>query len=121
MIDSSIAPTMTDEYVNRLVASGVTAVNWTVCRPWSNFSQALSEIARGLESFEQHRDGLMLARTVGDIVAAKASSRVAVIFGPQNALPAEDRPEALRLLYELGVRILQLTYNERNAFGRWRG
>jgi len=60
---------------------------------------------------------LVLVRSTTDIHAARDSGRIGVILGPQNALPCEVGEFAFDVLYELGVRILQLTYNERNAFG----
>ncbi len=114
--DASVAPRVSDEYLERVVASGVTAVNWTVCRPWSRGPAALDEIARGLEVIAGH-PRLLLALTVEDIRRAKRESKVAIVFGPQNAMPAEDYQRGFRILHQLGVRILQLTYNERNAYG----
>jgi membrane dipeptidase len=117
VIDGSIAPEMDEAYIARLVASGLTAANLTVPGPWSSFLPAVGEIAAALEVIDAHPDQLLLATRVADIQAAKASGRVAIIFGPQNALPAEIGDHGFRLLHQLGVRIVQLTYNERNAYG----
>jgi membrane dipeptidase len=117
VVDGSIAPEIDEAYIGRLVASGVTAANWTVCSPWNAFEPALEEIAKGLEVIAARPEQLMLATTVRDIEEAKASGRVAMIFGPQNALPAEIGQHGFRVLHQLGVRIVQLTYNERNAYG----
>lgn len=116
VVDGSIAPRISDEYLERVVASGVTAVNWTVCRPWGHFVSAMEQIGRGLEIIANHPK-LTLALTAADITRAKADGKVAVIFGPQNALPAEGIEGGFRILHQMGVRILQLTYNERNAYG----
>lgn len=117
VVDGSVAPTITDEYVERLVASPVDIVNWTVCRPWSTFPEAADEIGYGLRVIDSRPDDFLLVRGLADIVEAVDSGRVGLIFGPQNALPAEGGDFALRVLYELGVRILQITYNEANAYG----
>ena len=95
----------------------MTAATWSVCSPWNAFEPALEEIAKGLEVIAAHPDQLMLGTTVADIESAKATGRVALIFGPQNALPAEIGEHGFRVLHQLGVRIVQLTYNERNAYG----
>jgi membrane dipeptidase len=116
VVDGSIAPTISTEYLDRLVASGVTAVNWTVCRPWDPLVPALGAIAHGLELIAAD-PRLRLALTVRDIEEAKAAGQVAMIFGPQNALPAEGNEHGFRILHQMGVRIIQLTYNERNAYG----
>lgn len=117
VVDASIAPTMTGEYIERLASSPIDVVNWTVCRPWSDYHQAVDEIGYGLTVIDDNPDRLLLVRDMADIADAAESGRVGIIFGPQNALPAEGSEYALRVLYELGVRILQITYNETNAFG----
>ncbi|HEX6947124.1 MAG TPA: membrane dipeptidase [Acidimicrobiia bacterium] len=117
VIDGSVAPTMTSDYIERLHESPIDVVNWTVCRPWSSYHEAVDEIGYGLTVLDEHSDRFMLVKSVTDIATAVESGRVGVIFGPQNALPAEGSEYALRVLYELGVRIMQLTYNEANSFG----
>ncbi len=117
VIDSSVAPTMDAEQIDRMARSGVTVFNWTVCRPSADLAVALSQIAEGIELIEARSDVLRLIRTVDDIHEAKRRGQVGIIFGPQNALPVEGDLRHVRVLRELGVRILQLTYNERNRFG----
>lgn len=118
VIDGSIAPRMDRAQVDRMRRSGVTAVNWTVCTPHGGLIVALRDIADGLRTIEEFRDDLLLVRSVADIDHAKETGKVGVIFGPQNARPAaEEGLFAIGILHELGVRILQLTYNERNMYG----
>lgn len=116
VIDGSIAPLMDTSQVDRMVASGVTAFVWTVCKPLANLSDALVQIAGGLE-FIRREDRLRLIRTAGDIDECKRDGRVGLIFGPQNARLVEHDLRLCRILKEVGIRILQVTYNERNLFG----
>ncbi|MCV0377410.1 membrane dipeptidase [Microbacterium sp.] len=117
VVDGSVDPLMDGTYLERLSASGVTAINWTVCDPWADFAPAVEQIVRGVRLIEDHPDRLLLVRSTSDIRHARATGRVGVILGPQNALPCEAGGFAFDVLHALGVRILQLTYNERNAFG----
>lgn len=117
VVDASVDPLFDAAYLERLAASGVTAINWTVCDPWSPFLPAVEQIARGARLIRESPERLVLVRSTADIHHARESGRVGVILGPQNALPCEVGDFAFDVLYELGVRILQLTYNERNAFG----
>jgi membrane dipeptidase len=121
VIDASVAPVIDDDYVAKLKRSGVTAINWTVCHPWpwigAPLVPTLIEIAAGIEAIEKYGDDLILVRSADDVVRAKREGSVAVIFGPQNARPAEEGFFVFRVLWEMGVRIVQLTYNERNLFG----
>lgn len=116
VIDGSIAPLMDRRQVDRMVASGVTAFVWTVCKPLAQAPEALAQIARGLE-FIDTDDRLRLVRTAMDLELCKAEGRVGLIFGPQNARPVETDLALVRVLKEVGVRVLQITYNERNYFG----
>lgn len=117
VIDSSIAPTMDDGQIGRMCRSGVTTFNWTVCQPAADLPEALSQIAAGLDLIDRNHHRLRLVRSVDDIHAAKQDGKVALIFGPQNAKPLEGDLSLVRVFREMGVRIMQLTYNERNAFG----
>lgn len=117
VIDSSIAPAMDGGQVERMAQSGVTAFNWTVCRPLADPVESLVQIASGVDFIRANPDRLVLASTVDDIRAAKRDGRVALILGPQNAALVEPDLGLVAVIRQLGVRILQLTYNERNAFG----
>lgn len=117
VIDGSIAPRMDQDQVDRMLQGGVTAVNWTVCMPHVGTLPQLGEISEGLEIIEKFSDSLILVHTAADIERAKSEGKVGIIFGPQNANAAQHDLRLLRILQELGVRIMQLTYNERNLFG----
>jgi membrane dipeptidase len=58
-----------------------------------------------------------LVQHTRDIAAAKAAGKVGLIMGWQNMRPIADRLERLTLFRRLGVRVMQLTYNERNFIG----
>lgn len=117
VVDASIAPRMDDAQVARMRRSGVSAFNWTVCEPQDDLPQALSEIGWALRFISSHEDEVRLIRSVSDIYRTSAEGKVGLIFGPQNSRPLECDAGHAEVLAELGVRILQLTYNDRNAFG----
>jgi microsomal dipeptidase-like Zn-dependent dipeptidase len=52
-----------------------------------------------------------------DIRRAKEEDRVGIVFGFQNASPLEDEIDLVRAFRRLGVRIIQLTYNNQNLLG----
>ncbi len=106
-----------DEQIFRdLRDGGVTAVNAT-CAIWEGFEEALGNITAWLRWFEDHADYIRPVRRVADIHAAKAEGRAGIILGWQNAAPVGNDVRRFRLFHALGVRIVQLTYNERNLFG----
>jgi membrane dipeptidase len=100
-----------------IAASGATALNVTVAEvtaPWEEALAALDAHHALVASAPERWVHVKVAR---DIPAAKATGRVGVIFGLQNAAPLEDDLDRLRTLWARGLRVLQLTYNERNQFG----
>ena len=99
-----------------LHAGGVTAINATIA-VWEGFQQTLDNVAAWLRRFEEHSDLIRQAGTVEDIRRAKAEGRTAVVFGWQNASPIGNDLDRLAVFHALGVRIVQVTYNERNLLG----
>ena len=95
---------------------GVTAVNATIAI-WDGFESTLDHIADWLGWFERYGELIRPVHAVSDILAAKQEGRSGVILGWQNASPVENRLDRLLLFHRLGVRIIQLTYNERNLLG----
>ena len=98
-----------------LQAGRVTAFNATIAT-WENYRETLDNIAAWLHRFEEY-SGLVQVKTVEDILQAKKAGKVGVILGSQNASPIENDLNRLALFHALGVRIIQLTYNERNLLG----
>lgn len=100
----------------QLKDAGVTAINATVTVR-EGFPVLVDEIQRWLGWFDEFDELIRPIRDVADIHAAKAEGRTGIIFGLQNTAPLEDDLGRVRLLHALGVRIIQLTYNERNLVG----
>lgn len=62
-------------------------------------------------------DRYVLARTADDVRAAKATGRLAVAFDLEDTRPLGGRVDMVQTYYDLGVRTMLLTYNQRNAAG----
>ena len=105
-----------DAVYRSLQAGGITAINATIA-VWEGFQETMDNISRWPSRFERHADTVMQGRSVEDILRAKRDGRTAVVFGWQNASPIENDLDRLALFYELGVRVVQVTYNERNLLG----
>lgn len=67
--------------------------------------------------FREHADLILMGRTVADIDQAIATGRTAIFFGLQNPLPIEDDLGLVEILHMLGVRFMQLTYNNQSLLG----
>ena len=94
---------------------GVNAINATIT-VWENYRECMDNIKAWLRRFRTERN-LVQARSVREILDAKEQGNVGVVFGWQNASPIENDLDRLALFHALGVRIIQVTYNERNLLG----
>ena len=108
-------PNPTPELVAILRNSGITAINNTVSEP--EFEATLNNIATIESWVGRYPDSLMIIRRYPDIARAKQQNKLGIIHGFQYTQFFEDKPERIELFRNFGVRIMQLTYNKRSAFG----
>ena len=99
-----------------LHSGGVTAINATIA-VWENYRETMDNISAWLNRFRAYEDTLAQVASVADILQAKEDGKVGVILGWQNASPIENDLDRLTLFHALGVRVIQVTYNERNLLG----
>ena len=99
-----------------LHAGGVSAINATIA-VWEGYQETMDHIAAWLRRFDNQENNLLQAKSVEDIFRAKSEGKTGVILGWQNASPIGNELDRLALFHALGVRIVQITYNERNLLG----
>lgn len=102
------------------IASGVTATNWTlgyVSGPAEPFEASVRDVVRFDGMIRDHSNQLLKVLTTADIRRAKAEKKVGVIYGFQNAAMMGDRADRADLFADMGVRVVQLTYNLENRLG----
>ena len=92
---------------------GVDAVHVTIAYH-ENFRETVINIEKWNRWFEDYSDRIVQAFNAEDIIAAKATGRTAVIYGLQNPSPIEDDIGLVEVLHRLGVRFMQLTYNNQS-------
>lgn len=95
--------------------SGITAIHCTVSD--RNFEGTVKNLAWLEALVEKYPDSLGIVRKYSDIGRAKRESKVGILPGFQYTLFLEDDPERIEMFRNLGVRIMQITYNNRSAFG----
>ena len=95
---------------------GVDAVHVTVCYH-EDFRETVEAIVDWNRRFERHADLIFLGRTAADIERARATGRTAIFFGLQNSSAIEDDIGLVEILHTLGVRFMQLTYNNQSLLG----
>ncbi len=95
---------------------GVDAVHVTIAY-WENARETLSNIGEWNQLFERHSDLVMPVREVADITRARELGKTGIFFGFQNCSPIEDDISLVEVFNQLGVHIMQLTYNNQSLLG----
>ena len=108
-------PPLSDEMVRNATESGITAVNLTVSR--GDFEATARRIAQWGANIERHPEAFMQARSVEQILEAKRTGRVGIVFGFQDTTPYGRDLDRVGVFHDFGVRVVQLTYNVRNLVG----
>lgn len=99
-----------------LKAAGVGGVVNTVGF-WEGALESLDNIGQWRDLVRDNADVAEIALTAADISRISGEGRVAVIMGFQNANLFEGRIRFVELFADLGVRVVQLTYNNQNELG----
>lgn len=95
---------------------GITAVNCASLL-WENFREGIDYVSQWKRFWRENDDLIRPVRTLADIHAAKAEQRTGIILGWQNTSPLEDNLEYVEIFKDLGVGVMQLTYNTQNYSG----
>lgn len=96
--------------------AGLSAVHATVAYH-EGLRPTIDRIVAWNWRFREHADLIMPGRNAGDLMKALSSNRTAIILGLQNPLPIEDDLGLVTVLHELGIRVMQLTYNLQSLLG----
>ncbi|HMK81474.1 MAG TPA: membrane dipeptidase [Xanthobacteraceae bacterium] len=99
-----------------LKAGGFTCVTPTLGF-WEGAIESFDAIGAWRDLVRAHADLVTIARSTADILAAQRDGKVALLLGYQNTNLLDGRIRYVELYAELGVRVLQLTYNNQNELG----
>jgi len=97
-----------------IASSGITAINVTVS---ADFEGSVRNIALWQGEVERYPQLLSLVRRHADIAAAKQNKTLGLMLGFQNTDMIERDLSRLDMFHRLAIRIIQLTYNDRNFVG----
>ena len=95
---------------------GLIAANCT-CSIWEGFVDTMRNIAQWKRWFADNADLIIPVRTTADIHRAKAEQKTGIILGFQNTSALEDQIGYISLFKDLGVGVIQITYNTQNLAG----
>jgi membrane dipeptidase len=101
-------------------AAGLTAVNITlgyVAGPEDPFEYTVKTIGEWDAVLRAHPADLIKVDRAADILRAHDEGKIGVIYGFQNAVQIEHDLARIDTFGDLGVGVIQLTYNPANALG----
>jgi len=110
-----LTPPLKADDLTAVRQSGMTAVNCTVSQ--NNFEDTVDNISGFEDLIDQHPEMFLIVRRHSDIARAKRENKVGIMFGFQYTSFLEQDPERIDIFRRLGVRIMQITYNNRSIFG----
>jgi membrane dipeptidase len=122
VLDCNSAPPMPDSLplsaadLALVRGSGVTALKWSLAGINSGFRDTVAEIAQVQKLVEVHPDYFLQVRVAGDLDRAKREKKLGLIFSFESAEMFEGKLDSIDMFRNLGVRVMQLSYNRRSPF-----
>lgn len=113
LIDGLQYSNWSEEVFQQLREGGVDAVHVTLVYH-ETFRETVARIERWNRWFEQWPNLIFQGFSAEDIKTARATGRTAIFFGSQNPSCIEDDIGLVEVLHRLGLRFMQLTYNNQS-------
>lgn len=104
------------DFLHMLQKGGVTCVH-ACCGLWENARETLSKVGQWHKFFKENEDLVMQVYQGEDIIKAKEAGKIGVVLGTQNTSALEDELSLVSVFNQLGVKVMQLTYNNQNLIG----
>ncbi len=102
-----------EKIFEQMRAGGVDAVHVTIAYH-ENFRETVAVMEQWNARFEQFPDRIFQGFTGDDVRRARETGRTAIFYGFQNPSPIEDDIRLVEILHRLGVRFMQLSYNNQS-------
>lgn len=113
LIDGLQYANWSEKIFRQMRDGGVDAVHVTITYH-ENFRETVLQVERWNRWFEQYPDLIFQGRTADDVRRAKETGRTAIFFGSQNPSCIEDDIGLVEVMHTLGLRFMQLTYNNQS-------
>ena len=113
LIDGLQYANWSEKIFRQMREGGVDAVHATITYHES-FRETVYNIEQWNRWFEQFPELIMHGRTASDITKARQTNRTAIFFGSQNPSCIEDDIGLVEILHTLGLRFMQLSYNNQS-------
>jgi len=98
-------------------SSGVRVVKTTLGGFNEDFASTVEEIAFVQRLIETHPDYFLQVRVPEDMERARREKKMGIIFSFEGVDMLDGKIERIEIFRNLGVRVMQLSYNHRSPFG----
>jgi len=102
--------------VEEVRSGGVNVVHATV-GVWEDLAGAMTRIGAFRHFVRSNSDIIGIVTTIDEMHAAEADGVLGIVLGFQNSTMLGDDPEMAQMFADVGVRVVQLTYNIANHLG----
>lgn len=113
LIDGLQYANWSERIFRQMREAGMDAVHVTITYH-ETFRETVQVIEAWNRHFERHGDLIMQGFTADCVARARDSGRTAIFFGSQNPSCIEDDIGLVEVLYRLGLRFMQLSYNNQS-------
>lgn len=116
IIDGLEISDWTRSVVEQVRSGGVNVVHAT-CGVWEDMAGAMTRIGSWRHFARQNADIVRIVHTVDDMQTAVDDDVLGIVLGFQNSSMLGDDPEMAGIFADVGIRVIQLTYNIANHLG----
>lgn len=116
IVDALSMPTPERRWFEQWRDGGIGCINTTVA-VWENSTDTLAVLGKWRYVIAQNADLVATATSVEEIETIRKSGRTAIVLGFQNTAPVDHNIDLFGTFRDLGVCIMQLTYNLQNYIG----
>jgi membrane dipeptidase len=122
VLDCNLAPNLDGKLplpkttIDLLRSSGVTVMKASIGGFDDSLEGTLAELAFYQQLIEVHPDVFMQVRRASDFATAKRENKLGIIFSFEGVGMLEGKLERVEMFRHLGVRVMQLSYNNTSAF-----
>jgi membrane dipeptidase len=122
VLDANCSPPMEDRLplprtdLDLVRASGISVIKLSLGGINSDFARTVTEIAQVQQLIEVHPAYFTQVRVAGDMARAKKEGKLGIILSFESVEMLGGRVASLEVFRDLGVRVMQLSYNRRSPF-----
>jgi len=113
IIDALQYSNWSEKIFHQMNEGGITAVHVTICYH-EDFQEMVQNVIAWNQRFEKYSQLIFQGRTADDVRKAHEERRTVIFFGFQNCSPIEDNIGLVEVCHQLGVRFMQLSYNNQS-------